>query len=71
MGDHGPGVLAGYALVQVACICFTYLAVTSFGFGRRGFMHVASPWYFVFPVVWLVVLYYGLRALAPRVRDAA
>jgi len=69
--EYGPGVLAGYALAQVACICVSYLAVTSFGFGSRGFMHVASPWYFVFPLVWLVVLYYALSALAPRVRDTA
>lgn len=66
--DHGPVVLAGYALIQAFLLAFTYYAVTSFGLGRRGFMHVAMPWYLVVPGAWLIVLYFTVRALVPRVR---
>lgn len=74
MAPHAPNaldadsrLLAGYAVAQVALLSFSYLAVTSLGFGSPGFMHFGMPWYLFVPGLWLLV--FGL-AFAPRVRQS-
>ncbi|MEE6208556.1 hypothetical protein U3A55_00075 [Salarchaeum sp. III] len=75
MAPHAPNaldadarLLAGYAVVQVALLSFSYLAVTALGFGSPGFMHFGMPWYLLVPGLWLLVFGLAFAAFAPRVR---
>ncbi|MGB9987927.1 hypothetical protein [Salarchaeum japonicum] len=68
--DADARLLAGYAVAQLALLSFSYLAVTSLGFGSPGFVHFGLPWALVAPGIWLLVFCLAFAAFAPRVRDA-